>query len=485
MHDTAPHQPLAWTDEWLRSLGLSRDGLAAALGGSYNGEIDVDLVNSRTLRALAGAGEASRSLLAKAQGELRALGSYAASKAAADSRLLLSVGVVAAAEVAAYLARPLLLGAASSSASAAASSSQGQGEGGGGRGGGGLSPPTLTLKEKVELVQAGMLGPWELANLALGDGSRAGAGAGTGIIGLLGGGGRGRFAVRSFADAGDPDALLMDMYVRAREARGGLPLPPLPKQLAALALPLRALASLPALPGAALRALDAAHRLDVGAQARRPTRRLLRGMAEPLLPTLEAWAAGAERKRRDDRLLAAGIKAGGRWWGGLGVEPPPPPRRAFSREEEAAIMLQLGVLGSRGGAAAAGGSVAAGVPLWEEEEEEDEDGGRAWGGVKEGDGVVPTMAVSRVSKSVCTWAGRTDLYHGHPTSDHNHHLATCIFFFQMKRWASGGRGRGRGGGEPSAGPRARRWRRRRRPSGDCYGRTRRRWRRGCCGPCAA
>lgn len=391
-------------------------------------------VSSRTLRALAGAGEASRTLLTKAQGELAALGAYAASKAAADSRLLVSVGVVAAAELAAFLARPLLAAPSSSSPSSSGGSSSSSDD----DGGGGLAPQqqqatALSLQEKVELVQSGTLGPLDLAALALQE--RGGGGAtwwGVGGNGWMGAGRR-RFAVPSFADAGDPDALLADMYARTRRARGlGGLLPALPRQLEALALPLRAVGALPSLPGAALRVLDMGKRLGVGAETRRPVTELWLQQAAmakrpSVLPPLEEWVAGRERRRREDGLVRAGVRVGG-GWAGLGVRLPEREtqrgRRSGEQEEgiemevegeeerKAVVLPQLGVLGAREGAAAAaaGMMVMAAAPAFASSSVAAVGAGVApvwWGKEEEGEaeGAVPTVSVSKVHvvAVVCFW----------------------------------------------------------------------------------
>ena len=344
-----------WAEELLGSVGLSGDTLLDNLRRSA----DKDL-SSKTLRAIQNAQADTRSVVAKMQEELAIFGAYAASKAMADSKLLVSVGIVVASEFAQALARPLLPAAPSSSSSSSAS-----------------SPPTtltshppspssspsssspfsqltqkadaafglnltatltaalttrsssstgaapLSLAEKVELVQMGIY-PYDWSGLASGSTST--------------------FILPSFSSAGDPDALLQDMYNKgaAQDGRLLLPslpflppsllpslapfLPRLPKQLALpLSIPLKALAALPYLPSSALRAIDAAHRLNQDANIRQPSRRLLLSglaaastVAAPLLGkgTWEEQLQQQQQQRVQQRLLLGGVEEKRRRKGG-------------------------------------------------------------------------------------------------------------------------------------------------------------------------
>ena len=93
-------QTTSWADDLLTSVGLSGQSLLDDFlsqqqkAGKDNNNGDTDFFSSRTLRALQAAQVDSRALMVKMQEELSALGAYAASKALADSKLMVSVGIV-------------------------------------------------------------------------------------------------------------------------------------------------------------------------------------------------------------------------------------------------------------------------------------------------------------------------------------------------------------------------------------------------------
>ena len=239
----------SWAEELLGSVGLSGDTLLDNLRRSADQDI-----SSRTLRALQAAQVESRSLLAKMQVELSALGAYAASKAVADSKLMVSVGIVVASELAQVLARPLLPSSPSSSSSSSSSTAARMAQAAeAGRNltllaalgpSSSSSSALLSLSEKIELVQMGVY-PYDWSGLGT-----KGASA--------------RYVLPTFSSAGNQvthpptpytpassssnppthppqqDALLQDMYDKTLRAEGRLPfLPPLPKRLSMLALPLK------------------------------------------------------------------------------------------------------------------------------------------------------------------------------------------------------------------------------------------------------
>jgi hypothetical protein len=105
--------------------------------------------------------------------------------------------------------------------------------------------------------------------------------------------------VSSFSSAGDDASLLADMAARERRARG-LTLSSLPKPLALLRVPLKAIAALPALPLKALKAADAAHGLNRRADERQPTRQIAEVSAQPAPLNDREWHRASRISPRHD-----------------------------------------------------------------------------------------------------------------------------------------------------------------------------------------